>query len=122
MAKVSQLQLAANRIAARTAISVGLDPATILGILTGLFAIFQQCRKESEPADAQAWLKSQWNEKRQRFSARAMNAAKKQVKAQIKRDGLSRDDIHITEAAHQILLEGLHQPAKVVAACMREAE
>lgn len=124
MARTSAIQSAAERIAPRLSRSVGIDPISIITIITTLLPMLLSCFKQQEPAsDAQAFLAENYNPATGQFKDKLVRRCRpntrKAARGQGKR-GLT--PYEIDEITHQALLEGLHAPPKTVAACLAEAE
>jgi len=92
--------------------AVGLDPITIMTVITtvlpAMISLFQSCKKTSEPADEQAWLKSKYNERRGEFAAPVLRNASRAVRDDYEeKTGERLTTKQSREIAHRMMYEGM---------------
>ncbi len=103
-----------NATANRLTNGLGLDPLTILTLITALAPLFKSCFDSDDDGDVQGktpaeYLKSQFDESTGRFPRRLYVRARPQVRKAAKAQGIK----HLTvaqcdEISHQTFLEGMN--------------
>lgn len=121
----TSLSQKAQVVGSRSANAVGLDPITIMTVITtvlpAVLQLFQSCRKSDEPVNEQAWLKTKWNDRRGEFAAPVLaNAARKVREEYEDKEGVRLTPKQSREIAHQMLYEGMNATKKEFASWVSE--